>query len=101
MRANATLLAITLIVGWVLPATAVAADEAPLHLASLQDQGGQPADPEIDVEIGTETEGTVWYADPVWITLGVIGALVLILIIVLAARGGGGGTTVIREERKP
>lgn len=102
MRAQATLLALILVLGWAFPAAGAAAVQPPVQQASLQEQGGQPVDaPEVDVELGTETEGTVWYADPLWITLGVIGALLLLLIIVLAARGGRGGTTVIREERRP
>lgn len=102
MRAQATLLALTLVLGWALPAAGAAVAQAPVQQASLQEQGGQPVDaPELDVEVGTDTEGTVWYADPLWIAVGVIGGLVLLLIIVLAARGGRGGTTVIREERRP
>lgn len=99
MRARATLLILTLLLGAALPAAA-ALDPAPVQVASLQDQPGGGAD--VEVDLGADTGGTVWYTNPLWIALGVIGALVLILIIVLAARGGrGGGTTVIREERRP
>ncbi|HEX6199440.1 MAG TPA: hypothetical protein VF150_04180 [Thermoanaerobaculia bacterium] len=98
MRAQATLLILTLVLGAALPAAA-ALDQAPVQVASLQEQPGGGAD--VEVDLGADTGGTVWYADPLWITIGVVGALVLILIIVLAARGGRGGTTVIREERRP
>ncbi len=49
---------------------------------------------------GESAEHTVWYTNPLWITIGVIAALVIILLIALATRGGG-TTTVIREERRP
>lgn len=99
MRARATVLILTLLLGAALPAAA-ALDQAPVQVASLQDQPG--GSPDIQVDLNADTGGTVWYTNPLWIALGVVGALVLILIIVLAARGGrGGGTTVIREERRP
>ncbi len=111
MKATASLLATMLILGWMLPATAAHADQGAVRQASLAQnqppsQGQQPSQAkpsgghaDIDVNVGSDGAGnTVWYTSPLWITIGVIAALVVILIIALAARGGG--TTVIREERR-
>jgi hypothetical protein len=54
----------------------------------------QAQPPQVDVQI-TDQRGGAWYASPVWIAIGVIGAVVVILLIVMAARGGG--TTVVRD----
>ena len=54
-----------------------------------QAQGG---DVKLNVDIKTDR---VWYADPFWITLGVVALLVIVLIAVMASRGGG-TTTVVR-----
>ncbi len=107
MRATATVLATLLVLVSILPAAAAQADRPVVRQASLQ-QGQPPAQanpsgksPEIDVHVGDDDAGgTVWYTNPLWITIGVIAALVVIVIIALAARGGG-STTVIREERRP
>jgi hypothetical protein len=51
-----------------------------------------------DVHI-TTTEQHSWYVNPVWVSIGVLGALVVVILIVMAARGGEsrGGTTVVHE----
>ena len=54
-----------------------------------QTQGG---DVKLNVDIKTDR---VWYADPFWITIGVVALLVIVLIAVMASRGGG-TTTVVR-----
>jgi hypothetical protein len=54
----------------------------------------QVADKKIDITVST-TGGGHWYANPLWIVVGVIGATVLLLLVVLAARGGG-GTTIVK-----
>lgn len=48
---------------------------------------------ELNVDI--DTDDGAWYANPVWIAIGVIALVVLIAIVAMAARGGG--TTVIKE----
>jgi hypothetical protein len=63
-----------------------------LALAAVQD----PPVPKPDVDVTVTTERTVWYADPVWITIGVLAAILVIGLIVAASRSGGGSTTVIK-----
>lgn len=66
---------------------------AVLALAAVQDP---PPVPKPDVDVSVTTERTVWYADPVWITIGVLAAILVIGLIVAASRSGGGSTTVIK-----
>jgi formate-dependent nitrite reductase membrane component NrfD len=54
----------------------------------------QVADKKIDITNGT-TAGGHWYANPLWIAVGVIGVIVVLLLVVLAARGGG--TTIVKD----
>ena len=71
----------------------VQAPVAPSLLAIQQQPASQPAQ-ETHV---TRTETTTsWWADPVWIGVGVIALLVIVLLIVFANRGSGDRTTVIR-----
>jgi len=58
---------------------------------------GQPVQGKIDVDINTHSGGGggAWWANPIWIAIGVIALVLLIVIIVMAARGSG--TTVIKE----
>jgi hypothetical protein len=49
----------------------------------------------IDVNIAVTDRGGAWYADPVWIAIGIIGVVLLVVIVAMAARGGG--TTVVRD----
>ena len=70
-----------------LPAVAVAADSG---------YAQQPPTGQLDVDIDVnDGGGGAWWTNPVWIAIGIIGALVLVLIIVMAARGGG--TTIVKE----
>jgi hypothetical protein len=64
-------------------------------LALLQQQ--PPAEPAQQTRVTTETT-TSWYADPIWIGVGLVALLVVILLIALASRRSDGGstTTVIR-----
>src|SRR5256885_731039 len=55
----------------------------------------QAADKTVDINISTQG-GRRWYANPLWIAIGAIGAVVVLMLIVMAARGGGGGTTVVK-----
>ncbi len=63
-----------------------------LALAAVQD----PPVPKPDVDVSVTTERTVWYADPVWITIGVLAAILIIGLIIAASRSGGGSTTVVK-----
>ncbi len=45
----------------------------------------------IDVNKGG---GRVWYANPVWIAIGILALLIVVVLIVMAAKGGG--TTVVK-----
>jgi protein-S-isoprenylcysteine O-methyltransferase Ste14 len=56
----------------------------------------QVPDKTIDVNVNTGHGGGRWYANPVWIGLGVLAVIVILLLVVLAARGGG-GTTIVKE----
>jgi hypothetical protein len=63
--------------------------------ATVQDAQPQPpAKGEVDVNVDLDSGGTVWYADPFWIAVGVIALVVIVLLVALAGRGGG--TTVVR-----
>jgi hypothetical protein len=50
----------------------------------------------VNVDIGVD-DGTAWYANPVWIALGLLAIVVVGLVIGMAARGGGGnGSTIVK-----
>jgi hypothetical protein len=49
--------------------------------------------PSINIEVN-KGGGRVWYANPMWIAIGVLGLLVVVVLIVMAAKGGG--TTVVK-----
>jgi hypothetical protein len=57
------------------------------------EQQQPPPSGEIDVDITTTTDAE-WWADPVWIGIGVVALLLIVVLIVMASRGG---TTVIKE----
>lgn len=69
-----------------------------LTLVLLSAQTGLAQDPPVKVEVSTAPGTTVWYADPLWIGIGVVAVLFVIVLIVLASRGSGGKstTTVVR-----
>ena len=71
-------------------APVAAAVDSGYVLAANQQPGGQ-----FDVNIDVTEGGGGWWADPIWIAVGVIGVVLLIVIVAMAARGGG--TTVIKE----
>ena len=52
----------------------------------------QPA-PEVKIDVQT-TSSPSWYANPTWVAIGVIGAVLLIVVLVMATRSGS--NTVIR-----
>lgn len=70
-----------------------AALQVPVTLSLTAAQDPPPAP---DVKVTTNTKTTTWYADPVWVTVGVLGAALIIGVIVAASRSGGGQTTVIK-----
>jgi hypothetical protein len=47
----------------------------------------------IDVDINTE--GGDWWANPLWIGIGIVALILLIAVVAMASRGGG--TTIIKE----
>ncbi len=49
--------------------------------------------PSIDIEVH-KGGGRGWYANPMWIAIGVLGLLIVVILIVMAAKGGG--TTVVK-----
>jgi len=67
----------------------VAAADSGYVLAMAQQPGQYSID--IDVDGGD----SAWWANPLWIAIGVVALVLLIVIIALAVRGGG--TTVIKE----
>jgi hypothetical protein len=83
---------------WSTPA--VAAQVGNSHGATVvafqQPSGGAQAQPsgKVDVDINVNHGGGRWYANPLWIAIGALAAIVLIVLIVMAGRGGG--TTVVK-----
>jgi hypothetical protein len=72
--------------GFAVPAAASSTDD----VAAAQ----QPAPSgEIDVNINTDRGGD-WWANPIWIGIGLLALIVVIALIAMASRGG---TTVIKE----
>ena len=49
---------------------------------------------DVNIDVGHSGGGGVWWNNPVWIAIGVIGLLLLIVIVAMVARGGG--TTVVK-----
>jgi hypothetical protein len=74
--------------GGLLLATAMRATAAPLAL--LQD----PQAP-VKVDVHTTETHTVWYADPLWITVGAVVVLLIIVLAVMAARNKDSSTTTV------
>jgi hypothetical protein len=68
----------------------------PLAMPALALAQGQPVQGKVDVNINTHSGGGgAWWANPIWIAIGVIALVLLVVIIAMAARGSG--TTVIKE----
>jgi len=76
-------------------APTVAAAEGGDVLALDQQPGGGGLQGQVDIDITERTAGGGWWADPVWIGVGIVALVLLVVIVALATRGGG--TTVIRE----
>jgi hypothetical protein len=71
------------------PAMAVAAVSPGTAIDTQQSQPVQP--PSVDVDVDT-ADGS-WYANPVWIAVGVIALVLIVALVVMAGRGG---TTVVK-----
>lgn len=68
---------------------------APAYAFAMQQPGGVPSG-EIDIDITERTVGAGdWWANPVWIGVGIVALILLIVIVALATRGGG--TTIVKE----
>lgn len=70
---------------------------APAYAFALQQQpgGGVPSG-QIDINITERSVGAGdWWANPVWIGVGIVALILLIVIVALATRGGG--TTVVKD----
>jgi hypothetical protein len=81
---------------WFLPFLAIALAGTMVPVAFAQDGPDLPESVDIDINSDNGGEGAAaWYANPVWIAIGVIAAIVLVIVVVLASRGGGGGATVV------
>lgn len=85
----ACLAALGLLAGSAAIAVPAAAADSTYVVALAQ----QPPSGEFTVDVNLN-EGGAWYADPVWIGIGVVGLIVLVLIVAMVSRGG---TTVIKE----
>ena len=64
--------------------------------AVQQTPPAQPSGGDVKVDVDLDSDGRVWYTDPLWIVLGAAAVIVVVALVAAAARGGGGGTTVIR-----
>lgn len=73
-------------------APAAAADSG--YVLALNQQPGGGIQPDVDIDI--TQRGGEWWANPVWIGVGIVALILLVVIVALATRGGG-GTTVIKE----
>jgi hypothetical protein len=86
----ACLAACGLLVGSAAVAVPVVAADSGYTMAAEQ----QPPAPEFQIDVDIDEGGGGWYANPLWIAIGVIGLVVLVLVISMAARGG---TTIVKE----
>ena len=59
---------------------------------AAQQPGEQPK--EVKIEVKVDRGASAWYQNPVWIAIGVLGAVVLVLLIGFALRGSGATTVV-------
>ncbi len=79
-------------------ATQEAAAAAPAVVAVAPAAQDAPQPPRnVDVNIGLDDGTTVWYANPVWIAIGLLTVVIVALLIGMVARGGsGGGDTIVK-----
>ncbi len=88
--------ALLIAIGTPHPADAQVAGVMPaVAVAAVVTQSQPPTPVNVDIKLGDGR--TVWYANPVWIVVGLLAVVVLGLVIGMAARGGGGeGTTIVK-----
>lgn len=72
-----------------------ASDVAQSQEEEATDDKSTKSETDVDVTVTRETNEVVWYADPLWIGVGIGVALLVIALIALAVRGGGGSSTTI------
>lgn len=96
MRLVIALLGFFLVIGGSIspvPTYAVAGHGAFL-VAAAQGQSAPSGKLDVDIDVN-RGGGGVWYANPVWIGIGIVALILVVAIIAMAARGGG--TTIIKE----
>ena len=63
-------------------------------LSAAQQQPPAQGKLDVNVNVGHNNGGGVWWQSPVWMAIGGIALVLLIVIVVMMARGGG--TTVVK-----
>jgi hypothetical protein len=77
-------------------------DQPVAQLAQAQQGGGDQSTSGSGVDINVDVHhGGQWYTSPIWISIFVLGGLLLLVLVAMAARGGGGagapaGTTIVK-----
>jgi len=96
MRLIVALLGFFLVIGGSISPvpTLAAAGQGALLVAADQGQAAPSGKLDVDIDVN-RGGGGVWYANPVWIGVGIVALILVIAIIAMAARGGG--TTVIKD----
>jgi hypothetical protein len=82
-----------MLVGNVAAPVAMAAAHSGSALSAAQQQPAQ-GKLDVNVNVGHNNGGGVWWQSPVWMAIGGIALVLLILVVVMMARGGG--TTVVK-----
>ena len=99
MRGLLLSLAFMTAVGMAAPQPASAALVSTGHsisaLSTSFDQDQPAKDINVDINVNRGGGGR-WYANPVWIAIGAIAAVIVLLLSVMIARGGG-GTTIVHD----
>ena len=90
MRFFVPLVAVLGIALWANTAVPAAASADGGYVLALDQQPSGTLDVNIDINEG----GGDWWANPIWIGIGVVAVLLILVLVVMAARGGG--TTVIK-----
>ena len=83
-----------LILGSAAAPVAMAAAHSGYALSAAQQQPPAQGKLDVNIDVGHSGGGGVWWNNPVWIAIGVIGLVLLIVIVAMVARGGG--TTVVK-----
>ena len=83
-----------MLVGNVAAPVAMAAAHSGSALSAAQQQAPAQGKLDVNVNVGHNNGGGVWWQNPVWMAIGGIALLLLIVIVAMIARGGG--TTVVK-----